>query len=36
MGDALFDQQQTDRTEMITAVEEGLLSRGLLVGFRPG
>jgi pyocin large subunit-like protein len=36
MGDALFDQQQTDRTEMIAAVEEGLLSRGLLVGSRPG
>jgi hypothetical protein len=35
IGDALFDEQQTDRMEMITAVEEGLLSRALLVGARP-
>jgi hypothetical protein len=36
IGDALFDQQQTDRAEMIAGVEEGLLSRALLVGSRPG
>jgi hypothetical protein len=35
VGDALFDQQQTDRREMITAVEEGLLSRALFVAARP-
>jgi len=35
LGDALFDEQQTDRKEMITAVEEGLLSRALFVGARP-
>jgi hypothetical protein len=32
LGDALFDEQQTDRTEMITAIEEGLLSRALFEG----
>jgi hypothetical protein len=32
LGDALFDEQQTDRMEVITAVEEGLLSRALFVG----
>ena len=36
IGDALFDEQQADRKEMITAVEEGLLSRALFVGSRPG
>jgi len=35
LGDALFDEQQTDRMEMITAIEEGLLSRALFVGARP-
>ena len=32
LGDALFDEQQTDRTEMIAAIEEGLLSRALFQG----
>jgi hypothetical protein len=32
LGDALFDEQQADRAEMITAVEEGLLSRALFEG----
>jgi creatinine amidohydrolase/Fe(II)-dependent formamide hydrolase-like protein len=35
LGDALFDEQQADRKEMITAVEDGLLRRALLVGTRP-
>jgi len=35
LGDALFDEQQADRKEMITAVEEGLLRRALFVGARP-
>jgi hypothetical protein len=35
LGDALVEEQQTDRGEMITAVEEGLLSRALFVGSRP-
>ena len=34
IGDALFDEQQTDRQETITAVEEGLLSRALFVGVK--
>jgi hypothetical protein len=32
LGDALFDEQQGDRMEMIAAIEEGLLSRALLQG----
>jgi len=36
IGDPVFDQQQTDRREMITAVEEGLLARALFVAARPG
>jgi 2-polyprenyl-3-methyl-5-hydroxy-6-metoxy-1,4-benzoquinol methylase len=35
LGDALFDEQQVDRKEMIAALEEGLLSRALFVGTRP-
>ena len=35
LGDDLFDEQQTDRKEMITALEEGLLCRALFVGARP-
>jgi hypothetical protein len=29
-GDAAFDQQQADRREMVTAIEEGLLISGAL------
>ena len=36
IGDGPFDEQQADRTEMITAVEDGLLARALFVGSRPG
>jgi hypothetical protein len=32
LGDALFDEQQTARTEMIAAIEQGLLSRALFQG----
>jgi hypothetical protein len=32
IGDALFDEQQSDRLNFIAAIEEGLLSRGLFVG----
>ncbi len=32
LGDALFDEQQTDRTKMIAAIEEGLLCRALFEG----
>jgi hypothetical protein len=32
LGDALFDEQQTDRRKMIAAIEEGLLSRALFEG----
>jgi len=35
LGNALFDEQQADRKEMITAIEEGLLSRALFVGTTP-
>ena len=35
LSDTLFDEQQTDRKEMIAAVEEGLLCRALFVGARP-
>lgn len=35
LGDAVFDEQQAGREEMITAVEEGLLCRALFVGTRP-
>jgi hypothetical protein len=35
-GDALFDEQQSAGKQMITAVEEGLLSRALFVASRPG
>jgi hypothetical protein len=31
VGDAEFDQQQSDRKGMITAIKEGLLSRALFV-----
>ena len=34
-GDAAFDQQQADRKEMLTAIEEGLLSRSLLFAAKP-
>jgi hypothetical protein len=34
LGDALFDEQQTDRREMIAAIEEGLLSRALFEGIK--
>jgi hypothetical protein len=34
LGDVLFDEQQDDRRKLITATEEGLLSRALLVGIR--
>jgi hypothetical protein len=34
-GDAAFDQQQADRREMVTAIEEGLLSRALFLAARP-
>jgi hypothetical protein len=36
IGDAVVDEQQAARTAMIIGVEEGLLSRALFVGFRPG
>jgi len=32
LGDTLFDEQQTARRAMITAVEQGLLSRALFEG----
>jgi hypothetical protein len=35
VGDAAFDQRQADRREMITATEEGLLSRALFIGATP-
>ena len=35
LGDALFDEQQADRKETITAIEQGLLRRSLFVGTRP-
>jgi hypothetical protein len=35
LGDQLFDEQQGDRTAMIAAVEEGLLSRSLFVATAP-
>jgi hypothetical protein len=35
VGDAEFDQQQTDRRETVTAIEEGLLSRALLIAAKP-
>jgi hypothetical protein len=35
LGDAVFDEQQASRQEMITAVEEGLLCRALFVGTKP-
>jgi hypothetical protein len=35
VGDAEFDQQQADRRETITAIEDGLLSRALLVAAKP-
>jgi hypothetical protein len=34
-GDAAFDQQQADRRETVTAIEEGLLSRALLLAAKP-
>jgi hypothetical protein len=35
IGDALVDEQQAARTEMVNAVADGLLSRALFVGSRP-
>ena len=35
LGDALFDEQQADRQDLITAIEDGLLCRSLFVGTRP-
>jgi hypothetical protein len=35
IGDAVFEEQQESRKEMITAVEEGLLCRALFVGTAP-
>jgi len=35
LGDTLFDEQQSDRGEMIAAIEEGLLSRALFEGTKP-
>jgi hypothetical protein len=32
IGDALFDEQQGDRKDIIAAIEQGLLSRGLFQG----
>jgi hypothetical protein len=31
LGDEVFDQQLSDRTDMVTAIEAGLLRRSLLV-----
>ena len=36
VDDAAFDQQQADRKEMVTAIEDGLLSRSLLTAANPG
>ena len=35
LGDDAFDQQLTDRTDMVKAIEEGLLKRSLLVAAAP-
>ena len=35
LSDALFDEQQADRQDLITAIEDGLLCRSLFVGTRP-
>ena len=35
VGDDVFDEQLIDRAEMVTAIEQGLLSRSLLVGVAP-
>ena len=35
VGDNVFDEQLIDRAEMVTAIEQGLLSRSLLVGVAP-
>ena len=32
LGDTLFDEQQSDRSMMIAAIEEGLISRALFEG----
>jgi hypothetical protein len=36
VDDAAFDQQQADRKKMVTAIEDGLLSRSLLTAANPG
>jgi len=35
LGDDAFDEQLADRTDMVTAIEEGLLKRSLLVAAVP-
>jgi hypothetical protein len=35
LGDAAFEEQLTDRTDMVTAIEGGLLKRSLLVAASP-
>ena len=35
VGDVEFDRQQADRREMVVAIEEELLSRGLFVAAKP-
>jgi hypothetical protein len=35
LGDDAFDQQLCDRTDMVVAIEEGLLKRALLVAVAP-
>jgi len=35
LGPAIVDQQLADRTDMVTAIEEGLLMRSLLVAAAP-
>jgi hypothetical protein len=35
LGDEMFEQQLADRTDIVTAIEEGLLKRSLLVATAP-
>jgi hypothetical protein len=35
LGDEAFDEQFTNRTDMLVAIEAGLLKRSLLVGAAP-
>lgn len=35
VGEAEFDQQQADRRETVAAIEDGLLSRALLIAAKP-